>query len=376
MDLPLLREAKNLENKRVLLRLDLNVPVEDGVVRDNFRIRKILPTIEFLQKKKAKIFVVSHHSDEKQSLRPIAHYLSAFVKTSFTPDFLGEGVSVLEKALGTDTVVVGENLRFYEGEKRNDLSFAKKLASLGDVYVNDAFSASHRHHASIVSLPKLLPPYVGLLFEEEASHLQAAFAPPKPFLFILGGMKSATKLPLALKFLENADSVFIGGVLANNLFKAKGFEVGTSLVEDAHCDVTTLLKSGKVMLPVDVVVQNSQGIFTKLPSEVSPDDNILDVGPQTVFALKKLVQKSKFILWNGPLGDYFQEEFEKATVELIKIIGESKAQSVVGGGDTAALISRLGAEDQFDFVSTAGGAMLDFLAHKTLPGIEALKNQT
>lgn len=369
MDLPLLRNAQNLKGKRVLLRLGLNVPIQDKKILDDFRIKKILPTLSFLLKKKARVIILSHHSDVRQSLRPVAEYLNAY----FISDILNASGFQKIESEGKSSIVLCENLRLWGGETQNDLEFAKRLASLGDIYVNDAFSASHRKHASIVLLPKLLSSYVGLLFEKEIRNLSVALNPPKQFLFILGGAKARTKLPLVEKFLANADTIFIGGALANNFFKEQGYEIGQSSFEEANCDVSKLIESGKICLPVDVVVGNENGAFRKLPNELSSGDNILDAGPRTVSLLRDLVKKAHFILWNGPLGDYLIPSFEKATEELIKILAASDAQMIVGGGDTVAMISQMDIEDKFAFLSTGGGAMLEFIAKGTLPGIEALK---
>jgi len=368
MEFPILKNAKNLAGKRVLLRVDFNVPIEGGKALDDFRIRKALPTIKYLGEQGARVIVISHHSNSKQTLAPVALQLSRFLRASFVEDVFTTSASANENA-----VVLCENLRFWNGEKENDEDFAKRLASLGDVFVNNAFSASHREHASIVSLPRILPSYAGLLFEKEVENLSRAFNPPHPFLFILGGAKAGTKLPLVEKFLEHADYVFIGGALANNLFLTLGHEIGHSLFEEAMVDARRLLKSEKIVVPTDVVVQGDKGIETKATDEVAASDMVLDAGPKTLARLRELTQNSQFILWNGPIGDYEKAEFGKGTAELIEMLAESGAYTVAGGGDTAAAIAKAGAEEKFDFISTGGGAMLEFLAKKTLPGIEALR---
>jgi len=361
-----IKEVKNLKGKRVLLRLDLNVPLKNGKVIDDFRIKRILPTIKFLKSKKAKVVVISHIGrDGKDSLRFIAKYM----KVNFFPKTIGKEVENFISNMKDGDVVVLENLRKNAGEKKNDIKFAKALAQLGDIYVNDAFSVSHRKHASIVLLPQLLSSFSGLLMKDEIKNLSIPKKVPKPFLFILAGAKFKTKIPLIKKYLSIADNVFVGGALANNFFKAQGFSVGKSLVEKDSVDLKKLMKNKKLILPVDVLVEKNK---VKKPSEIGSSDVVADDGPETVKELKKLIAKSKFILLNGPLGNY-EKGYDKATIALLKAVAKSKARSIVGGGDTAYIINKLEIENKFSFVSTGGGAMIEFLAKGTLVGIEALK---
>lgn len=379
MDFPLLRNLteKDLKDKRVILRLDLNVPIKDGVAHDDFRIKKVLPTIEFLKKSARSVFVISHHSDSSQTLRPVASYLEKHFAIEFIEGTEKHDVALSSRKAGT--IFLCENLRFYKGEKANDPVFVEQLARWGDVYVNEAFSASHREHASIVGLPRVLPAYAGFLFEEEVKHLSEAFSPPHPFLFILGGNKVSTKLPLAKKFLGKADSIFIGGALANDFFSALGYEVGLSVCGEEMVCVETpretegLLGHKSIILPRDVVVRSGEETLVRLPSGVLPHEKILDAGPEALEELQRLVKEARFILWNGPLGEYTDPRFKKASVALMNMIAKSHAESVVGGGDTVVLISEAGLLEKFSFVSTAGGAMLEFLGMETLPGIEALR---
>lgn len=322
------------------MRADFNVPIEKGKILDDFDIRKTLPTINLLKKKKAKILIISHLTEGKaKTLRPVAKYL----KIDFAPAVLGRKVEQKITKMKPGDVLMLENLRTDKREKNNDKNFAKQLSQLGDIFVNEAFGVSHRKHASIVGLPKYLPSYMGLLFEEELKNLQHAFKPKHPFFLILGGIKFKTKLGVLQRFIKIADKIFIGGALANNFFRFKKY-----------------LNNPKIILAVDVKRKN--GV-------------ILDCGPKTIKMLSKIIRESKFILWNGPLGDYKQKGFEKGTIEIAKAIAKSKAKSIIGGGDTVAAIDKLGILNKFSFVSTAGGAMLEFLAKGTLPGIEALKKQ-
>jgi len=337
MKLPSIKNI-NVRNKRVLLRVDFNVPIKNGKVADDFRIKKTLPTINFLKKGGAKVIIISHLTDGKaKSLKPVAEYLS--------------------KRVGDDVVLL-ENIRNYPGEEKNDRNFAKQLAKLGDIYVNDAFSVSHRNHASIVSLPKYLPSCAGLLFEEEYKHLKGVFKPRHPFLFILGGVKFGTKLPVLEKFVKIADKIFVGGALANNFFWAKKINIGRS-VFDKNINIKKFLQNSKIVLPIDVKKKNSV---------------ILDIGPLAIKELSLLIKEQKFILWNGPLGSFEERGFEKGTKAVARLIANSRAKSIIGGGDTIAAIKKAKIPlKKFSFVSTAGGAMLEFLVKGTLPGIEALK---
>jgi phosphoglycerate kinase len=326
-----IREAGDLSGKRVLVRVDWNVPIENGEVRDDYRIRRSLPTLEFLKKVGAEVIIATHLEPEGSGVAPLRK-------------FVPEGVKLLE------------NLRHNPGEKSNDENFAKELASKADIFVNDAFSASHRKHASIVGVPRFLPSFAGIQFLEEVENLSKIFAPKHPFLFILGGAKFETKLPVLKKFVEKADTIFIGGALANDFFKARGMNVGSSLISNQDFGLRELLNTGKIMIPRDTTHNG---------------DRIVDAGPETLEDLIDKVSEARTILWNGPLGEY-EKGFRHCTLELAKMITESSARSIVGGVDTLTAIRQLGIYDKFSFVSTGGGAMLDFLAYETLPGIEAL----
>jgi len=368
MTIPSIKEIENLEGKKVLLRLDLNLPIKDGKILDDFRLKKALPTINFLIEKKAKVIILSHIGrGGKDSLAPVVSLLNKLVEAELITDYDQD----FTKKPGQ--VFVLENLRKNPGEENNYEEFAKKLASLGDIYVNDAFAVSHREHASIVGLPKLLPSYVGLLFEEEVNELSFALNPPQPFLFILGGAKFETKMPLIEKYLDIANNLFIGGALANNFFKEKGFEVGISAVDDS-ISLKNIFGNKKIILPKDVIVKNQGEIIIKKPNKVSVGDKILDAGPESLLQLKEIIAQSEFVLWNGPLG-YYEDGFDKGSYDLLKIIASSNVKSIIGGGDTVSLVSKMGLEDKISFVSTGGGAMLKFLTEGTLPGIEALKKE-
>lgn len=350
-----IRQIKNLKGKRVLIRVDFNVPVKNGKVVNDFRIRKSLPTIKFLEKKGAKIMLITHlGKDGSKSLEPVIKHFFKISKCS------------------KSSVIFLDNIRKFKGETKNKPNFSKKLSKLGDVYVNDAFSVSHRAHASVVGLPKYLPSYAGFQFEEEIRKLSRAFKNPKhPFLFILGGAKFSTKIPLIKKYLKLADSVFIGGALADDFLKVKGYEIGKSLTDKSNYGIKKFLNNPKLMLPSDVVVSSGRNMRNKKISEIKKDEIILDIGKESISKIESRIKKSKLILLNGPLGKY-EDNGDVATKKTLKLIANSGAESIIGGGDTVALVSSMKIGNKFTFISTGGGATLDFLVHGTLPGIKAL----
>ncbi len=355
----------------MLLRVDFNVPVKNGKVLDDFRIQKALPTIEFLQKKGAKIILIAHLGKGGDSLLPIYNILNTYLKTKFVKEIIGANASKAVSEMKNGDVLLLENLRNNPGESGGNKIFAVELAKLADIYVNEAFSVDHRKDTSIVLLPKLLPSFVGLQLEKEVKNLSHALQPKHPFLFILGGAKFSTKMPLIKKYLKIADHIFIGGALANDFLKASGHEVGQSLTDEANYDLKKIVKNKKIIIPTDVIVLYSGKKSIKKVSEVGVKDYILDIGPETIKNLTPIISKSKLVLWNGPLGKY-EDGGDKGTKEILKIIAQSKSESIIGGGDTVALISQMKSEKDFSFVSTGGGSTLDFLSSGTLPGIKAL----
>ncbi len=373
MDYKTLKDLPNVKGVPILVRLDLNVPVQDGKVADDYRIRKALPTVNFLKSKGAKVVLLSHIEGDVKSLRPVFERLEKDLPISFCDDVLLRGSEYVATMAAGD-VLLCENLRMYEGEKNNDQDFAKKLASLGKIYVNEAFSVSHRAHASIVGVPRILPSFLGLQFEEEIKNLSLCFEPKHPFVFILGGAKFDTKMPLVEKFLNIADVLIVAGALANDIFKARGLQIGKSLFSDSKLNLANHISNPKIITPTDVVVLAADGArVIKNLEEIKPEDKICDAGPQSIKLFKTIIAQARTVLWNGPLGEY-EHGFKEPTLKIAEsIAGTSDAFSVVGGGDTVAAISELGMEQRFSFVSTGGGAMLDFLANETLPGIEALK---
>lgn len=363
-----LKGLKDIRGKRVLIRLDLNLPIQNGIVQNDFRVRRSLPTIQFFKKAGAKIILIAYGSKSTDSLKPIAQYLNKTIQVGFIPAVIGKLVTDAVSKLPNGGILLLENTRSVKGEEKNSLSLAKELAALGDIYINEAFSNSHRAYASIVRLPKLLPSYAGFLFEDEYINLLKARKPKKPFCFILGGAKFETKLPLIKHFLPMANKIFILGGPANAFFKMKGYEMGKSISGSFFKGLKPLLNNKKILLPRDVLLLS--GRITS-PKGLLKDDKIVDIGPLTLLDLKECVYKSKSILFNGPVGIY-DDGFDLGTEGLLKVMAKSKAETVVGGGDTLALVTRLKLENKFTFASTGGGAMLQFLAEGTLPGIEAL----
>ena len=360
-----------LRGQRVLLRLDLNVPIEKGVVADDFRIASSLPTIEYLRAAGARVIIVSHLGRRpEETLSPVADFLNKSFPIRFCPTVAELGS--MTNSLADGEVLLLENIRRETGEETNDDALARTLSAAADLYVNDAFASSHRAHASIVGAPRYLPGVAGLRFAKEIENLRRAFAPPPPFLLILGGAKFETKLPLLECFIASADRIVIYGALAHAFFIELGYELGKSLVDKETAAVRPFLHQPKIILPVDVRVKNGDRVFIKTPDALVATDNILDVGLLSIERLLPVIADARFILWNGPLGN-FEHGFRGSTDAVAKFIAASEAESIVGGGDTVASIRALNILDQFDFVSTGGGAMLDFLATGTLPGLEALK---
>jgi 3-phosphoglycerate kinase len=365
------KEINDISGKIFFVRVDFNVPVLNSKVLDTFRIEKAFKTIDYLKSKDAKIILASHIDGEGANLRPVFEYLKEKYPLVFVEDYFPNTPDIINNALELGSIVLLDNLRKYPEEKENDDTFARHIASFADYYVNDAFAVSHRIHASVVKITEYLPSFAGFEIENEVKELSKAFHPPEPFLFILGGAKFETKLPLIKKFFDLANFIFIGGALANDFFRAKGYSTGKSLLSEGGLDLKDFLND-KLILPYDVKVKNAEGVFVKQPEDLLVDDYIVDVGPETIEKLANVIEKSKFILWNGPLGNY-EMGFKDATLSLAQKIASAEGASIVGGGDTIASIAELELWDKFSFISTGGGAMLDFLANETLPGITALE---
>ncbi len=372
------RDIPILENIPVLLRASLNVPIANGKVANSFRLKKALPTIDFLQKKGARVLLIGHIGEKgTETLQPVYEALKEFIpRLEFCPVSTGEAARDMIRKLPAGGVIMLENLRRDRGEVMNDKKFAQALAELGDVFVEDSFDVCHRSHASVVGIPEFLPSYAGLLVEEEVAQLSKALKPSHPAVAIIGGAKFSTKEPVIVKLLESYDRVFAGGALGNDFTKAMGHNVGKSLTSDADPKtIKALLANRKLAVPLDVVVgevgsKKESGRVSKL-NGIKPSEAILDDGPKTSEMLAGLVKDAKTVLWNGPLGNY-ENGFTDATRALVIAIAKSSAYSIIGGGDTEAAIEDLHVQEHFSFISTGGGAMLDFLAKGTLPGLQVL----
>lgn len=384
-------EDFEFQNKRVLLRCDFNVPLsEKREILDDFRIRKTLPTIEYLKQKQAKIILISHLGDsekgkeKKYSLKPIASRLEELLnqKINFIPDCLGRNVEKKIEKMKAAEVILLENLRFYPEEKENEPNFVRKLAQLGDIFVQDGFGVCHRSHASVVGIPRILPAACGFLLAEEIAILsQVLENPDRPLIVIIGGVKISTKIELVRQFLERADHLLLGGKIANTLLKVKGLYIKEPWGEEEKKLLKVLerinLTNPKLHLPVDGIIALSsleerylrQGAVGTLRKE----EEIFDIGPETIETFKKIIELAKMIVWNGPLGYFEKPPFDKGTTEIAKAIVESDAFSIAGGGETIEFINKNGLTEKFNHISTGGGAMLDFLSGQLLPGIEVLE---
>ncbi|PCI89591.1 phosphoglycerate kinase [Candidatus Kaiserbacteria bacterium] len=368
MNISWLDDTVDVAGKVVLVRAGLNVPIQDGIVQNDFRIRKALPTLEFLRERGAKIVVIAHIGRERnETLEPVARALNEYIPTTFV-----QRETLDASALVAGEVVLVENMRTDVREIENDDVFAKEIAEIADLFVQDAFAVLHREHASIIGVPKYLPSYGGLLLREEINALTHAQSPKHPALFILGGAKFATKEPLIRKYLEAYDSVFVGGALANEFLAAQGVAVGVSVIEDGKVPAD-ILENTKIAPVTDVVVASEGGGITKSIHEVALDEKIVDIGPDTMKELISTLPQYKSIVWNGPFG-WYEGGYDKATVALAQALARTDAHIIIGGGDTVAIVQQEGLENEFDFVSTGGGAMLEFLLKGTLPGLEALSN--
>ena len=396
-----LDQAGDLTGKRALVRVDFNVPFDGepnggGTISDDTRLRSALPTIRFLSERGAKVVLLAHFDRPKgrhvasMSLRPVAEPLSDLLEqpVAFADDCVGPDAAKVIGACENGGVALLENLRFHKGEEANDPAFVADLAALGDLYVNDAFSAAHRAHASTEGLARALPAYPGLAMERELDALEAALGNPKrPVLGIVGGSKVSTKLDLLKNLVTKLDKLAIGGGMANTFLFAQGHDVGASYCEKDLADTAREIiglagrNNCKLFLPLDIVVaekmQPGAPARVRGLGEVDDDERILDAGPETVARLKRAMDNSHTLVWNGPLGVFEMPPFDKGTVEAAKHAAEltrtGKLISVAGGGDTVAALHHAGVAADMTFMSTAGGAFLEWMEGKTLPGVAALE---
>jgi 3-phosphoglycerate kinase len=387
------RSVRDLDvgGKRVLVRVDFNVPIKDGEVTDDTRIRRALPTIRYLLWEGARPLLISHlgrpkgEPDPKYAMDPVAARLG---------ELLGEPVEKLDAAVGPEVeealdgwdgkgVVLLENSRFYPGETKNDPGFADQLAALADLYVNDAFGAAHRVHATTVGVAERLPAAAGLLLEEEIDYLDAVLEDPeRPFVAILGGAKVSDKLGVIESLLGTADSLLVGGAMCFTFFKALGYEIGDSLIEDDYLEEAKRLVDearDRLVLPVDVVVAYAmeEGAESQTVAvDAIPSGKMgLDVGPETVALFEGHISDASTIFWNGPMGVFEIDDFAEGTESVARAVAESSATSVVGGGDSVAAVNKLGLEEKMSHISTGGGASLEYVEGKQLPGVAVLPDE-
>jgi phosphoglycerate kinase len=381
----------DVKEQRVLVRVDFNVPLKEGAVADDTRIQAALPTIEYLLGKNAAVILCSHLGRPKGevrpelSLRPVAEHLAALIDipVSFAEDCIGVKAEEAAANVKPGEVLVLENTRFHPGEKQNDPEMAKQLAALADVYVNDAFGSAHRAHASTTGVADYLPAVAGFLMEKEIRYLgQAITDPARPFVAILGGDKISDKIEVIRNLLEKADVVLIGGGMANTFFKAQGYEVADSLVENEALETAKLLlgQSDKhLRIPVDMVIADAfaeDANYETLPVGDVPEGwRILDIGPETVKAFREALEGAGTVVWNGPMGVFELPAFAMGTFGLVEAVADCGATTIVGGGDSASAVRKSGLADKITHISTGGGASLEMLEGRTLPGLAALEDR-
>ena len=387
-----IKDLLPLTGKRVLMRVDFNVPLDkSGAITDDTRISAALPTIQYAIEHGASLVLMSHLGrpkgvDPAQSLKPAAARLSELLgkPVTFAADCVGAAVEAQAAALKPGEVMLLENLRFHKEEEKNDPDFAKQLARLGDVYVCDAFGSAHRAHASVEAVAHFLPAAAGFLMEKEINFIsKVLLSPERPLVAILGGAKISDKLPVIQNLLPKVDQLLIGGGMANTFLKAKGYELGDSLVEqDAVAMARQILETSgdKLVLPVDVVVAdkfaNDASTATVAVDSIRPGWRALDIGGQSAINFAKIIAGAKMIVWNGPMGVFEMPKFAAGTTAVAKAVAESGAISVIGGGDSVAAVEQAGVADKITHISTGGGASLEFLEGKTLPGVAVLPDRS
>lgn len=379
----------DLKGKKVFIRVDFNVPMENGKITDDTRIIESLPTINYVVNSFGKAILCSHLGRPKgkrlpeYSLKPVYEYLKKLLKVpvKFLEDLTSEEADKVLAELKEGEVLLLENVRFYDGETKNDLEFAKILAKFADIFINDAFSVSHRPHASVVGIAQLVTEKgIGFQMEKELKYLSKIVGKPeRPFYAVVGGSKTSTKIGVLKSLLNKVEKLIIGGAMANTFLAAKGFQVGNSLLEENSLDIAReIIKEGKdqgvkIYLPVDVVVERGNDVKEVSLKEITNEDKIYDIGSATVELFSKALEGANTIVWNGPLGYFEKPPFHKGTVAIARKIATLSGTTIAGGGDTILAIKLAGVETAFSYISTAGGAFLEYLEGKELPGLKVLK---
>ncbi|MFA6526165.1 MAG: phosphoglycerate kinase [Candidatus Buchananbacteria bacterium] len=391
MKIKTIRQVKNLKSKKVLLRVDFNIPLNpDGNVgrNEDYRIVKTLPTIKYLVAKGAKVIIMAHLGRpdgkvvEKFRLDPVAKRLSQLLKkkVSKSKEIIGWETDTKIGEMKNSDILMLENVRFDAREEKGDKVFAKALANLGDIFVNDGFAVSHRDQATVSTIQSYLPSYAGFLLEDEITYLSKVLKKPKqPLVVIIGGAKMETKIKVIKNFIKVAKKVLLGGALANTVLHIMGISVGNSRLETGMFSEVKKLKliDNKIVVPIDGVMAESYGAKKSridALADIKPDELILDIGPETVKLYEKIIASAKMIVWNGPMGLIENPLSAQGTIKLIRILAGSKAETIVGGGETVKMIRKMKLENKFTFISTGGGAMLEFLEGKKLPGLSKLIN--
>ncbi|MFY9493217.1 MAG: phosphoglycerate kinase [Minisyncoccia bacterium] len=386
--LPSLKNIGEIQGKKVLVRVDFNVPIKDGAVpvSAEWRLKAVLPTLNYLAQAGAKIILLAHLGrpqgrDMRYSLYPVFEKLKKIWPRDlfFSQDVIGAVAEKQIKNLKNGQAILLENLRFHKEEEANDGAFAKSLSAGGDIFINDAFAASHRAHASIVGVPKLLKSYAGFLLEKEVAVLSMIRSKPRrPLVLVMGGAKAETKLKLVKEFLDKSDGILLGGVLANTLLYSRGLGVGQSVVdENLAAEAKKLnLTSNHLHLPVDVTVSKSlsrpDGLGIRPVGRVGANESIIDVGPDTISLFEKVIKTARMIIWNGSLGLTEVPAFKAGSLAIARAVAENKGEKIIGGGDLVSFLTEEKLIDKMTYISTGGGAMLEFLAGEKLPGIEIL----
>ena len=389
MKIKSLKDINNLKDKKVFLRLDLNVPVKNDKVLDDYKLRSIINTVDLLLAGGASLIIATHlgkpkgRTDSSLSVQPVVKYLAKLLgkKIKFIPEVVGTKVTKAAKNLKSGEIIFIENLRFKKGELENNEKFAQKLASLADIYVNDALAVSHRKQASVSAILKYLPAYAGLLLEKELSAFEKIMKPKKPLVVVMGGAKIKTKAPLIGKLYDSASYILLGGGLSNSFLKYNNYEIGNSICDDDSLVIIKKILRGrknsrKLILPSDVIVEEKNGrVKSKKVGNVLKSDTIFDIGPETISAYAKYIKKAQTLVWNGPMGKFEDKKYRAGTMAIARLIASrssGRAYGLVGGGETVAALRQSNMMEYVDWISTAGGAMLSYLSREDMPGLKKI----